>query len=121
MSFHTVILSCLTAQQSRLAVTNLGKFQGFLCCDVAPDGLTVAAGTELKGEDAFVLYWYSWPQNRSRSVELILLILGILDSLVLLCAFMDQPTLMISRHYRMHLQEAKQNKTLFYLDLPMDL
>ena len=47
------------------AVTNLGKSQGLLCCDVAPDGLTVAAGTELQGEDALILYWYTWSERFS--------------------------------------------------------
>jgi len=50
-------------------VTNLGKPQGFLCFDVAPDGLTIAAGTELQGDDALVLYWYTW-SKKSRSAEL---------------------------------------------------
>ena len=63
-------MSFLTAQWSCLAVTNLGKSQGFLCCDVAPDGLTIAAGTELQWEEALILYWYSWSEKRSRSTEL---------------------------------------------------
>lgn len=46
-------------------MTNLGKSQGFLCCDVAPDGLTIAAGTELQGEDALILYWYTWSKKMS--------------------------------------------------------
>lgn len=45
------------------AVTNLGKSQGFLCCDIAPDGSTVAAGTELQGDDALILYWFAWPKK----------------------------------------------------------
>jgi len=40
-------------------VTNLGQSRGLLCCDVSPDGLTVAAGTELLGDDALILYWYA--------------------------------------------------------------
>jgi hypothetical protein len=28
-----------------------------LCCDVSPDGLTVAGGTQLQGEDAHIVYW----------------------------------------------------------------
>ncbi|PPQ73505.1 hypothetical protein CVT24_007651 [Panaeolus cyanescens] len=39
------------------SVTNLGQDRALLCCDVSADGMTVAAGTELKGEDAFILYW----------------------------------------------------------------
>jgi hypothetical protein len=31
--------------------------QGILCCDVSPDGNLVAAGTELQGVDAFIMYW----------------------------------------------------------------
>ena len=42
-----------------MTVANLGKSQGLLCCDVAPDGLTIAAGTELQGDDALILYWYT--------------------------------------------------------------
>ena len=49
------------------------------------------------------------------------ILLGILDNLQLLCAHMDQLTLMISRLYRMHLQKTKWIKIFFYLDLPMDL
>uniref|UniRef100_A0A8H7XZ04 WD40 repeat-like protein n=1 Tax=Psilocybe cubensis TaxID=181762 RepID=A0A8H7XZ04_PSICU len=40
-----------------IKMTNLGDRHGLLCCDVSPDGLTVVAGTELKGEDASILYW----------------------------------------------------------------
>ncbi|PPQ83653.1 hypothetical protein CVT25_006259 [Psilocybe cyanescens] len=40
-----------------IKMTNLGKRQALLCCDVSPDGLTVAAGTELQGDDASILYW----------------------------------------------------------------
>ncbi|TDL29606.1 WD40 repeat-like protein [Rickenella mellea] len=31
--------------------------QALLSCDSSVDGLTVAAGTELQGEDAFIIYW----------------------------------------------------------------
>ncbi|KAF8875353.1 WD40-repeat-containing domain protein, partial [Gymnopilus junonius] len=39
-----------------IKMTNLGKTQPLLCCDVSPDGLTVAAGTDLQGEEASILY-----------------------------------------------------------------
>lgn len=29
-----------------------------LCCDISSDGRTVAAGTDLQGDDALVVYWY---------------------------------------------------------------
>ena len=31
--------------------------RSLLCTDVSLDGLTVAAGTDLQGEDALILYW----------------------------------------------------------------
>jgi hypothetical protein len=34
-----------------------GAQRALLSCDVSPDGLTVAAGTELRQEDALLLYW----------------------------------------------------------------
>ncbi|KAI0269312.1 WD40 repeat-like protein [Gloeopeniophorella convolvens] len=34
-----------------------GRQRGLLSCDVSPDGLTVAAGSELQGEDALIVYW----------------------------------------------------------------
>ncbi|KDR74407.1 hypothetical protein GALMADRAFT_141450 [Galerina marginata CBS 339.88] len=40
-----------------IKMTNLGKSLALLCCDVSPDGLTVAGGTELQGEEASILYW----------------------------------------------------------------
>ncbi|KAJ7656648.1 WD40-repeat-containing domain protein, partial [Mycena rosella] len=40
-----------------IKMTNLGKTGGFLCCDVSQDGLTVAGGTQLQGEDAHIIYW----------------------------------------------------------------
>ncbi|KAJ7122832.1 WD40-repeat-containing domain protein [Mycena epipterygia] len=38
-------------------MTNLGQARGLLCCDVSADGLTVAGGTQLQGEDAHIVYW----------------------------------------------------------------
>lgn len=38
-------------------MSSLGNKSGLLCCDISPDGLLVAAGTELKGDDASILYW----------------------------------------------------------------
>lgn len=32
--------------------------RALLSCDVSLDGQTVAAGTDLEGEDALILYWY---------------------------------------------------------------
>ncbi|RDB20465.1 WD repeat-containing protein 89 [Hypsizygus marmoreus] len=40
-----------------ITMTNSGNSRGLLSCDVSPDGLTVAAGTELQGDDALILYW----------------------------------------------------------------
>jgi len=40
-----------------LLVTNFGASRSLLCCDVSSDGLTVAAGTDLQGEDASIFYW----------------------------------------------------------------
>lgn len=34
-----------------------GGRRALLSCDASSDGLTVAAGTDLKGEDASILYW----------------------------------------------------------------
>lgn len=38
-------------------VMNLGKTRALLCCDVSSDGLTVAGGTDMEGDDALILYW----------------------------------------------------------------
>jgi hypothetical protein len=38
-------------------VTTSGGSRSVLSCDVSHDGLTVAAGTDLQKEDAFILYW----------------------------------------------------------------
>jgi hypothetical protein len=35
-----------------------GRVRALLCCDVSTDGQTVAAGTDLQGDDALILYWY---------------------------------------------------------------
>ncbi|KAK0467894.1 WD40-repeat-containing domain protein [Desarmillaria tabescens] len=40
-----------------IKMTNLGKHNALLCCDVSPDGLTVAAGTDLQGDDANIFFW----------------------------------------------------------------
>ncbi|KAJ7162612.1 WD40-repeat-containing domain protein [Mycena crocata] len=40
-----------------IKMTNLGQAKALLCCDVSPDGLTVAGGTQLQGEDAHIIYW----------------------------------------------------------------
>ncbi|KAK7061372.1 WD40 repeat-like protein [Favolaschia claudopus] len=40
-----------------IKMTNLGQNTGILCCDVSQNGLTVAGGTQLQGEDAHIVYW----------------------------------------------------------------
>ncbi|KAJ7638460.1 WD40-repeat-containing domain protein [Roridomyces roridus] len=40
-----------------IKMTDLGKARAILCCDVSQDGLTVAGGTQLQGEDAHIIYW----------------------------------------------------------------
>ncbi|KAL1665656.1 WD40-repeat-containing domain protein [Schizophyllum commune] len=42
-----------------IKMTDLGKSRAILSVDVSPDGLTVAGGTDLQGEDATILYWDS--------------------------------------------------------------
>ena len=34
-----------------------GKPRALLCCDLSSDGNLAAAGTDLQGDDAFLLYW----------------------------------------------------------------
>ncbi|KAI1789013.1 WD40 repeat-like protein [Ganoderma leucocontextum] len=41
----------------RLTVSTAGSARALLSCDVSADGMTIAAGTELHGEDAAILYW----------------------------------------------------------------
>lgn len=41
-----------------MTASTAGKASGLLSCDVSADGLTIAAGTELQGDDASILYWY---------------------------------------------------------------
>ncbi|KAJ7590778.1 WD40-repeat-containing domain protein [Mycena floridula] len=38
-------------------IIEMNNQRSLLCCDITPDGLTVAAGTELQGDDAVLLYW----------------------------------------------------------------
>ncbi|KAJ6516287.1 WD40-repeat-containing domain protein [Mycena sanguinolenta] len=40
-----------------IKMTNAGQTIGILSCDVSQDGLTVAGGTQLQGEDAHIIYW----------------------------------------------------------------
>ncbi|KAF8075971.1 WD40-repeat-containing domain protein [Lyophyllum atratum] len=40
-----------------IKMTNLGASRSLLCCDLSWDGLTVAAGTDMQGDDALILYW----------------------------------------------------------------
>ncbi|KAF8690387.1 hypothetical protein AX14_002948 [Amanita brunnescens Koide BX004] len=40
-----------------ISMTNAGNHQPLLCFDVSSDGMTVAAGTDLQGEDALIHYW----------------------------------------------------------------
>ena len=41
-----------------MTASSAGTASGLLSCDVSADGLTIAAGTELQGEDASILYWW---------------------------------------------------------------
>ncbi|KAI0824673.1 WD40 repeat-like protein [Trametes gibbosa] len=41
----------------RMTASSAGAARGLLSCDVSSDGLTIAAGTELQGDDASILYW----------------------------------------------------------------
>ncbi|KAH9927131.1 WD40 repeat-like protein [Epithele typhae] len=41
----------------RLTASTAGTPRALLSCDVSSDGLTIAAGTDLKGDDASILYW----------------------------------------------------------------
>ncbi|KAI0774019.1 WD40 repeat-like protein [Fomes fomentarius] len=41
----------------RLTASTAGSPRALLSCDVSTDGLTIAAGTELQGDDASILYW----------------------------------------------------------------
>lgn len=41
----------------QMNASTLGKTRALLSCDISSDGLTVAAGTDLQGEDASILYW----------------------------------------------------------------
>ncbi|KAJ7781650.1 WD40-repeat-containing domain protein [Mycena metata] len=45
------------ANSHSIKMTNLGQGRALLCCDVSQDGLTVAGGTQLQGEDAHIVYW----------------------------------------------------------------
>ncbi|KAF9475892.1 WD40 repeat-like protein, partial [Pholiota conissans] len=49
----------LRSNAHSIKMTNLGKRQALLSCAISPDGLTVAAGTDLdtKNEEASILYW----------------------------------------------------------------
>jgi hypothetical protein len=38
-------------------VTSPGNARPLLCFDVSADGLTVATGTDLQGDDALIMYW----------------------------------------------------------------
>ncbi|KAG2147991.1 WD40-repeat-containing domain protein [Suillus clintonianus] len=40
-----------------IKMTTSGRSRTVLSCDASHDGLTVAAGTDLQKEDAFILYW----------------------------------------------------------------
>ncbi len=43
---------------SLLVTTYEGGNRPLLCCDVSVDGTLVAAGTDLQGDDAIILYWF---------------------------------------------------------------
>ena len=38
-------------------------------CDVSPDGFTVAAGTDLQGDDANIFFWYGIYTSRASSTS----------------------------------------------------
>lgn len=40
-----------------MTLTTSGRAPALLSCDVSANGMLVAAGTELRGEDASILYW----------------------------------------------------------------
>ncbi|KAF9563335.1 WD40 repeat-like protein [Agrocybe pediades] len=40
-----------------ITMTNPGKKYPLLCCDVSQNGMTVAAGSDLQGEEAVLVYW----------------------------------------------------------------
>ncbi|KAH9850057.1 WD40-repeat-containing domain protein [Lenzites betulinus] len=40
-----------------MTASSAGARRGLLSCDVSADGLSIAAGTELQGDDASILYW----------------------------------------------------------------
>ncbi|KAG1739877.1 WD40-repeat-containing domain protein [Suillus paluster] len=42
---------------SSITMTTSGRSRTLLSCDASHNGLTVAAGTDLQKEDAFILYW----------------------------------------------------------------
>jgi len=43
--------------------------KGILCCDASSDGNLVAAGTEFRDDDTFILYWYCLLWLSSPSVQ----------------------------------------------------
>ncbi|KAH7888111.1 WD40-repeat-containing domain protein [Phlebopus sp. FC_14] len=67
MSSRAMLLSsgkdgCVKAWDERTGTTSIemvtsGRLRPLLCCDASNNGLTVAAGTDLQKEDAFILYW----------------------------------------------------------------
>ena len=49
--------ACYMISPLLVTASTAGSALGLLSCDVSADGLTIAAGTELHGEDASILYW----------------------------------------------------------------
>ncbi|KAJ7179505.1 WD40-repeat-containing domain protein [Mycena filopes] len=45
------------ANTCSIKMFNSAQSRPLLCCDVSQDGLTVAGGTQLQGEDAHIVYW----------------------------------------------------------------
>ncbi|PFH50322.1 hypothetical protein AMATHDRAFT_47975 [Amanita thiersii Skay4041] len=52
-----VIWDDRASNEYAIKLSNMGAAQPLLCFDVSHDGNTVAAGTDLKGEDAVIYYW----------------------------------------------------------------
>jgi len=81
-------------------VTNFGNSGALLCCDVSFDGLTVAAGTDLKGVDALIQYWCEKNILKSRNFFFSSESLdsGTLGNQPFRCVCTVRHTLMISPH-----------------------
>ncbi|KAJ7087228.1 WD40 repeat-like protein [Mycena belliarum] len=75
-----------------IKMTNSGQTGGLLCCDVSQDGLTVAGGTQLQGDDAHIIYW----DPRQPAVPLRTHSSTHSDDITVLCFSPDAPNLLLS-------------------------